>query len=171
VLRLAVSPVAALDAVGDQEELLDLPFPGMDVPPWVETSETGPHARVEVLVTGIGAAVAGPCAAVAQNQVSVTRFTLGPGEGLSAHQVEGVELLAVNPDGLEVTIPDADPLMTPAASPATGREPLSRSGNGVVFSPPSAPSVRNAGPLSLSLVSVALQPTGGTSCAVAPIDT
>jgi hypothetical protein len=56
--------------------------------------------------------------------LSLHRFTLGPGEGLSADQVEGIELLAVSPDGFEGTIPELVGLMTSAAWPATGREPF-----------------------------------------------
>lgn len=172
LLRLAMFPLAALDDVERQETAVDPSFAAMDDPAGGDPWGTGhPHVRVDVLATGVGSAISGPCAAVAQMQVIVTRFTLGPGESLAAHQVEGIELLAVNPDGLEIAIPALDRLMTPAASPATVRKSSWRSGSGLDFVPPAAPSVRNAGLLPLSLIGVALRPTGGTSCAVAPVDT
>jgi mannose-6-phosphate isomerase-like protein (cupin superfamily) len=124
------------------------------------------HVVSNVLAVGIAAARTGPCMAVAQTQVSVTRFSLGPGEGLPAHPVAGVELLAINPGGLEVATPNAASVSTPAA---VSNASLGNT-DGLFFSSPSAPSLRNAGPFPVKLVSIALQPTGGTVCAVAPVD-
>ena len=117
---------------------------------------------VEVLAVGLGATRPGPCAAAGQTRVDLTRFFLAPGETISAHPVAGLELLAVDAGGLDVrgTVAGAGP---PPSVPGNGQ--------GLALSSPAAPAVQNVGPRSLPLVAVAFVPTGGTSCAVAPIET
>ena len=171
VLGMAMIPATDLTTVEPQQGASDARLLSMYDPRRVGTRDTWDrHVNVDGLVAGVGEARFGPCAAVTQTQVSVTHFTLGPGEAIPAHQIEGIELLAVNSGGFEVTLLDSIQLATPAVSPAAGGNPPWGSGHGFVFSPPSAPPVRNAGPLPLGLIGVALQTTGGTSCAVAPVD-
>lgn len=122
----------------------------------------GSGVAVEVLAAGLGVARPGACAAAGQTRLALTRFSLAPGETISAHSVAGLELLAVDAGGLDVRGTDAV-----AAPPPSVRG----SGQGLALPPPAAPAVQNAGPRPLSLVAVALVPTGGTSCAVAPIET
>ena len=126
------------------------------------------HVSVDVLVAGVGIATSGPCASVARTQLTVTHLTLGPGEAIPAHLVEGIELLAINTSGLQFAPPNFSHLATPLTGHAMDDGRPWRSRHGLIFSSPLAPSVRNAGPLPLGLIGVALQPTGGTSCAVAP---
>jgi hypothetical protein len=105
----------------------------------------------------------------------MTRFVLGPGEGIPVHDVEGLELLVIVPSGFDVGTANWDTGATPAAVPTNEDESVhakvQRSGHALVYSKTSAPPVRNVGRFPLDLVSVALQPTGGLSCAVSPVDT
>jgi quercetin dioxygenase-like cupin family protein len=133
------------------------------------------HVDVSLLATGVRAAGAGPCHATSRNQLTVTRFSIGPGEGIPAHPVEGLELLAMIPNGLEVGTVDWDTNATPASAPVDergrGRTTAQRTAHALFFSLTTAPPVRNVGPFPLTLVGVALQLSGGTSCAVAPVST
>lgn len=174
-LGMAMVPTAALATPESQHDGGDAQLVAIYDPGRVGTQSTwDQHVRVEVLVSSVGEARPGPCAAVAQTQVNVTRFTLGPGEGLPTHPVAGIELLAIDTDGLEIDTPYGVTITTPVAELANarpqGREMAQGPALGLSFPSPSAPPVRNAGPLPLTLVGVAFQPTGGTLCAVAPID-
>jgi predicted SnoaL-like aldol condensation-catalyzing enzyme len=171
MLGVEMFPIVAPNPTKHQGPADPSQLAGIYDPRWVNTWATSDrHVVSNVVAVGIAVARTGPCTAVAQTQVSVTRFSLGPGEGLPAHPVAGIELMAINPGGLEVATPNAASASTPAAAPGTVSNAPLRNADGLFFSPPSAPPLRNAGPFPLKLVGIALQPAGGTGCAVAPVD-
>jgi predicted SnoaL-like aldol condensation-catalyzing enzyme len=175
VLGVAMFPTTALDALDREHEMSGSQLIAIYDPARVDTRTTWDrHVRVEVLTTGVGEARSGPCAAVARTQVNMTRFTLGPGEGLPSHPVEGIELLAITSAVLEIVTPASVDVSAPAAGPTNERvlpKASPWSGQGLDFSSPSAPPIRNPGQDPLNVVALALRPTGGTSCATAPSDT
>jgi predicted SnoaL-like aldol condensation-catalyzing enzyme len=125
MLGIAMYAIAALGALEPENDVGDSRLIAIYDPARVGTETTWDrHVSADVLAADVGQAREGPCAAVAQTQVRVTRFALGPGESLPVHPVDGIELLAVD----------------------TRQYPF-------------------------SFTAVALQPTGGTSCAIAPHDT
>jgi quercetin dioxygenase-like cupin family protein len=176
LLGLAMFPVAALDHPEHQESTGNSRLIAVYDPARVGTGATWDRrVSVTMLAAGIGAARSGPCVAVSRNQVSVTRFSLGPGEGLPAHPVTGLELLAIPSSGLDIAAPGLATESTLAAVPSIdgvhADTMIPRIGQGFALMPPSAASVRNTGRFPLDLIAVAIQPSGGTSCAVAPEDT
>ena len=89
------------------------------------------HVVVTDFVQGAASGDLGPGHAVPE----LPTGTHGTGARLRniSAQVEGIELLAVRPDGFEGTIPELVGLMTSAASPATGREPFGGAETGSTF--------------------------------------
>lgn len=175
MLGVAMYSIAAIDAMERHDEFGDSRLIAIYDPARVGTEATWDrHVSVDVLAAGAGKARWEPCAAVARTQVSVTRFALRPGESLPGHPVDGIELLAVKTDGLEIAAPALASVSTSGAHSSphmrAGAMPP-QTGQGLSFSSPSAPSIRNTGQHPFSFVAVALQPTGGTSCAIAPSDT
>ena len=149
MVGVAMLPAAAIATIERAELGDDPPLIAIYDPRRVNTRVAWDRdVSVDVLAVGTEAATSGPCASVVQHQLTVTRFTLGPRETIPVHQVEGIELLVINTGGINITPPDGMQL----------EMPMTDSG------------VRNAGPLPLGLIGVTLQPTGGTSCAVVPIE-
>ena len=175
MLGVAMYSIAALGAIERQNDSDDSRLITIYDPALVGTeARWDRHVSVDVLAADVGAARSGPCAAVARIEVSLTRFVLAPGESLPVHPVEGIELLAIDTGGLEIAPPALVSVSTSAAHMNTQMRadtmPL-RTGHGLSFSSPSAPSIRNTSQHPFSFTAVALQPTGDTSCAIAPHDT